>query len=180
MQLTAEQRQFVEAAQGRPVEVVDPQTGQVYALLSAEGYQCLRAFVERQVAEKGPATTKAKRASARTFEGPQLRVRVRELAVPPEVAERVKRVCRKLCLWRCRYVQEVEDELKLQSHFGGQYVGFLSSPEGPLVVAAGVLQSEAFDRQLGALSSQERRRVFLEAVDPWNDPVSRILSSLSA
>ena len=65
-------------------------------------------------------------------------------------------------------MREVQDELLLQYYFGGQYVAFLPTREGPLVMAAGPLASAAFDQQLAAVSPQERQRVILEAVDPWN------------
>ena len=43
--------------------------------------------------------------------------------MPPEVAEEARRYCKKLGLWRRRYIQDVEDELRLQYYFGGQAVG---------------------------------------------------------
>jgi hypothetical protein len=89
----------------------------------------------------------------------------------------VKQVCKKLGFWRRRYVADVEEELKLLYHFGGQYVGLLPAKEGPLVVAAGALDG-AFDRQLEALSPADRRQVLLLAVDRWDDRASLILSPL--
>ena len=172
MQLTAEQSQAIEAAGGRPVEVVDPQTQRTYVLLSAEAYQPVRDLVEGRQPE-GPRPE----APASIAEGQPMRVKVRELPMPPEVAERVKKCCKKLGFWRRRYVAEVEDELQLQYHFGGQYVGILRSKEGPIIVAAGILD-EAFDLQLASLPPPERQEVMLYPVDRWNDSMSLILSPL--
>jgi hypothetical protein len=44
--LTEQQRQAIEAGQGRPVEVIDPVTSRVYVLLAAEAYDRLRAVRE--------------------------------------------------------------------------------------------------------------------------------------
>ena len=173
MQLTEAQCQVVQAANGKPVEVLDPQTRQAYVLIAAEVYQRIRHLVEG-------AEDQAQRPEApgTAGEGQPMRLKVRELPMLPEVAERVKEYCKKLGFWRRRYVQEVEDEMRLQYHFGGQYVGLLPSPEGPLIVAAGDLRSEAFDRQLAALPVDERRQVLLLPVDRWDDTMSLILSPL--
>ena len=56
MLLTAEQHLAVEAAQGKPVDVVDPQTQRTYVLLSAELYQHVRDLVAtREQGERKPA-----------------------------------------------------------------------------------------------------------------------------
>ena len=108
-----------------------------------------------------------------------MRVKLRELPIPPPLAEEINKHCRRLGFWRRKYVQQVEEELKCQYYFGGQYVAYLPSEQGPIVVAAGTRESEAFDRQLAFLAADERQQVILDAVDPWNDPTSLILSPSS-
>jgi hypothetical protein len=173
MQLTPEQHQFVAAAQGKPVEVIDPQTQQTYVLLPAEMYQRVRGFVEARV-EQGQRCEKQGEAPV----AQPMRVRLRELAMPPEVAAEVKKHCRKLGLWRQKYVAEVEDSLKIQYYFGGKYIAYLRSDAGPLIVAAGLLD-EAFDAQLAHLRPQERQEVVLQAIDRWDGGINLILSPLA-
>jgi hypothetical protein len=106
----------------------------------------------------------------------RMRVSVRHLPVNDELTQEIQAQCRRLGVWRRKYVQEIEDELKLRYHFGGKYVAYLPSEHGLVVVAAGELESAAFDEQLACLSSQERQSVVLDAVDRWNDQTSLILS----
>jgi len=46
IQLTDEQRQALQAQQGRPVEVIDPTTQQRYVLLAREQFEQVRALLE--------------------------------------------------------------------------------------------------------------------------------------
>jgi hypothetical protein len=101
-----------------------------------------------------------------------MRIKLRELPMPPEVAEEARRYCKKLGLWRKRYIQDVEDELRLQYYFGGQTVVYLRSKDGPIVVAAGRVEDEAFGRQLDALPPGERRQVAYDFPSVRNDQVS--------
>jgi hypothetical protein len=172
MQLTAEQHQVVEAAEGTPVQVVDPQTRQTYVLLRAELYERLRDLLEREQA----AEPRAAPATSAAPERPPTRVKLRDLPMPAEVAQAVTRHCQKLGLWRRKYVRQVEEELKLQYHFGGQYVACLPSGEGPVVVAVGSPGSEEFGRQLDALPLEERRQVTYLVPTIWNDPSSALLT----
>ena len=167
MRLTEEQHQVVEAAGNQPVEVVDPQTKRAYVLLPVELF-----YGNGPVEPEVPAPRDG--LPAEVARGEPMRINLRELPTPPEVAERIRRHCKKLGLWRRRYVQEVEDEIKLSYYFGGRYVAYLKSKDGPIVVAAGKLASEAFQRQLDALLPEERRTVIKWLPDVWNDPVSRL------
>jgi hypothetical protein len=176
--LTDQQRQAIEAQQGRPVEVVDPVTKRTYLLIAAETYERFRDVLESKQSA-GLLETPAAAAS----EGPQgaaepspMRQPLKDLVTPPEVAEEARRYCKKLGLSRKKYRVWAEDELKLQYYFGGRYVGFLNTAEGMVVVAAGRLGSEEFDRQLAALSPQERQNVILDAPCRWHDEVSTILT----
>jgi hypothetical protein len=93
------------------------------------------------------------------------------------VAERATQRLRKRGYLFCkRYWRErIEQRLKLQWYYGGQWVAYLPSKEGMIIVAAGNLD-EAFDQQLAYLDPSERRERILLPVDPWNDACSLILS----
>jgi hypothetical protein len=146
MRLTDEQHQLIEAAQGKPVEVLDPQTSRAYVLLSQEVYQRLRDLVGWRFAPPLPEGSEAK----------AMRVKLRDLPMASEVAERVQKRCRELGFSRRRYVQEIEEEAKLQYHFGGQYVGYLRTDEGGVIVAAtDQPDSDAFQQQLACVSPEE-------------------------
>jgi hypothetical protein len=106
----------------------------------------------------------------------RMRVSVRNLPLTDELTREIQAQRRRLGVWRRKYVQEMEDELKLRYYFGGKYVAYLTSEHGPVVVAAGQLESAAFDEQLAWLSPEERQRAVLDAVDRWNDQTSLILS----
>lgn len=58
LHLTEQQRQAIEAQQGRPVEVVDPHTRQTYVLIAREQYERVRALLE-QTAEQEPSKPSA-------------------------------------------------------------------------------------------------------------------------
>jgi hypothetical protein len=92
--------------------------------------------------------------------------------MPPEAAERVRRHCKYLGVWRRRYVQEVEDQVKLSYYFGGQTVVTLRSIEGPIIVAAGRAASEEFGRQLHVLAPEDRRQKCYCYPPLWNGPGS--------
>jgi hypothetical protein len=48
--LTEEQHRVIEAAAGKPVEVLDPATNRAYVLVSADTYQQVRDLVEERAA----------------------------------------------------------------------------------------------------------------------------------
>lgn len=176
IELTDQQRQIVEAQKGRIIEVVDPTTRRTYFLVAAEMYERLRGLLEGdEVGERFPAQ-EADATGAELPGARRLRQRLRDLPTPPDVAERVQRRCEKLGLSRKESRAEVEEELKLQYYFGGQYVGYLRSAEGKIVIAAGRLDSEEFSRQLDALDPEERRKVVLDVPSRWNETVSQILT----
>lgn len=164
MQLTEEQHRLVEAAQGKPVDVVDAQTNRAYVLLPVEMYQRVRDLLEGSAA--------APDGSAVRSEGLVLPVKLRELPTPPEIAEEVRKRCMQLGIWGRKNVQRVEDELKLQYYFGGKYVAYFRSDQGPVIVAAGRSDSEEVGRQLDALSREERQKLIHCFPTVWNDEVS--------
>jgi hypothetical protein len=167
MRLTEEQHQLVEAAQGQPLDVVDPRTNRAYVLLPADLYQRVRAALQPTA---GPSSA----APGEGVKREPLRIKLRELPLPPEVAAAARRHCQRLGLWRQKYVQQVEDELKLQYHFGGQCVVYLRLKDGPIVVAAGEAGSDEFGRQLDVLPPEERRQVSYSFPTTWNDQVSEL------
>jgi hypothetical protein len=178
MRLTEEQHRDVEAAQGKPVDVVDPQTQQAYVLLPAELYQRVRDLVEREGMRAAPGAPPASEPPRIPLppEGQPMRVKVRALPTPPEVAEEVKKSCRRVGFWRRKYVQQVEDELKLQYYFGGQAVSYLYTREGLVVVAAGDRNSDAYDRLLSFLPPEERRQAILDFPFRWHDTTNEVIT----
>lgn len=167
MHLTEEQHRVVEAAGGRPVEVVDPCSQRRYLLVPAENYH--------RAEPGGPAEDFPRNGlPPEVARGEPMRIKLRELPLPPEVTEEVRRYCKKLGLSRRRSVQEVEDEARLSYYFGGQYVTYLKSKAGPVVVAAGRQASDAYQRQLNALTPAERREAVSWVPPVWNDPDSQL------
>jgi len=71
LQLTEQQRQAVEAQQGRSVEVIDPVTNRVYVLIAAATYERVRALVEqreeRRRSETAPGVPPGIRRSQEAF-----------------------------------------------------------------------------------------------------------------
>jgi hypothetical protein len=157
---------------------VHPLTNRAYVLLPADLYQRVPGFLESQPARGGPPPTGPAPAPA-TVQPPAevrpMRQRLGDLPTPPEVAEEARQYCRRLGLFRRRCRDEVLEELKLQYYFGGQYIGYLRTDTGKVIVAAGALY-DVFDRQLAFVSPEERRRVILYAPYRWHDEVSVILT----
>jgi hypothetical protein len=162
MQLTEEQHRLVEAAGDQPVEVVDPQSNRAYVLVPAELFEHIRPALSCPAAPLSPLPPEAVR-------GEPMRIKLRELPMPPEVAERVRQYCKQYHFWRKRYVQEIEDEAKFSYYFGGWAAVTLRSKEGPIIVAAGRVESDEFGRQLDALPPGERRQVCYCFPPMWDD-----------
>lgn len=169
MQLTEEQHRLIEAAGGQPIDVVDPQSNRAYILVPAELYQRVR------VAFPEVAMPPAREARKEPHLG-----KLRDLPLPPDVAEEARRYCKQLGLWGRKYIQEVEDELMFQYYFGGEYVVYLRSKDGPIVVAAGRLESEEFGRQLDAVPSEYRRKVVYLLPSVWKDTASELRTPLDS
>ena len=165
MRLTEEQQQLVEAARGQPVELVDPRSQRRYVLVPAELYHRPDPGLSADDVPRSALPPEVAR-------GEPLRIKLRALPLPPEAAERVRRCCKRLGLWRRKYIQGIEDEAKFSYYFGGQAVVTLRSKDGPIIVAAGHPDSEAFGRQLDALPSDERRQVSYSFPPMWNGPAS--------
>jgi hypothetical protein len=107
-------------------------------------------------------------------ESKPLRVRLRDLPLPAELFEDARRRWQKRGVWSKQTAQNVADELRFQYHYGGQTVIYLSSPEGPIIVAAGRGDSEEFDRQFAALTPEERQQTTTYHPPLMDDDVSYI------
>jgi hypothetical protein len=176
MRLTDEQHRLIEAAQCRPVEVPDPLTYRVYVLLPAEVYHSVRGVVEARPGQAGHSASARPPGLPSPAAGSALPMRLRDMPLPPEVPEKVGNHCRRLGLRRRSYVQKVEEELKLQYYFGGQYVAYVRSADGPVIVASGNPESEEFGKQLDALAPEARRQTSYAMPNVWKDSVSQLCS----
>jgi hypothetical protein len=165
MKLTEEQHQLVEAAKGQPVDVIDPQSNRAYVLVPAELFQRIRPAVHEEEVPGANMPPEAAR-------GEPMRIKLRELPMPEEAAARVRRHCKNLGFWRRRYIQGVEDQVKLSYYFGGLAVVTVPSKDGPVIIAAGRPESEEFGRQLNALSPEERRQRCCWYPGMWQGPTS--------
>jgi hypothetical protein len=177
IELTDEQRQALQAEQGKWVEVVDPATRQRYVLVAREQYERVRPLLE------GPLLSPPARpaqAAGSVPEAKPLRQRVRDLPLPPEVAAEAKRHCKRLGLWGAKERRRVEEQMKLQHYYGGKWIAILQTVEGPVVVAAAdSLGNPAFDRQLAFLSPEERRQRVIECPVRLFDTESELLTPFS-
>jgi hypothetical protein len=95
------------------------------------------------------------------------------LELPPELKKYVEDLYRRERV-RPIFRKDIERELKLQAYFGGQDVTYMPKGGDLLVIAAGDMTSEAFDRALTSLSREERRQVTLYFPSRWNDLESYI------
>lgn len=67
--------------------------------------------------------------------------------------------------------------MKLQHYYGGRWIAYLRTGEGPVVVAAAEsLGDPLFDRQLSFLSPEERRAVIIDTPTRLFDNESQILT----
>jgi len=165
IQLSDEQRQAL--ASGQPVEVVDSDTQLALILLAAERY---RQQVQEFAAGASSQPELPREETRRPL--PPVPCHLRDLATPPEIAEYVKKQCAGLWFGRKKEQHRLEEELKLQYYFGGIYVGYLRTPEGGVVVAAGRSDGEVFWKQLEALPQEVRYRVVRFPPPIWNSEVS--------
>jgi hypothetical protein len=107
-------------------------------------------------------------------ERPPVPVLLRDLPLPPEVVPHLDAYCRRYRLRKPKERQEVEEELKLQYYFGGDYVLVLETREGGQVVAAGDVGSEEFGAQFESLSPTVRREAYWWAPPVWGDETASL------
>jgi hypothetical protein len=106
--------------------------------------------------------------------GPRGWVYLKDLVLPLETRHRVEESCRRRRFRKAALRAEIERQIKLAHFFGGQDIAYTPTPDGPAVIIAGDLSSEAFDVALAPLTGEERRAVMCYTQDPWDDPVSFI------
>lgn len=96
------------------------------------------------------------------------RVFLKELDVPSEVQEVAQEFCERQGIRHPRDRTRIEEELKLQFHYGGQTVVCLETPLGRQVIGGGVPGSGDLRRAIGKLSREEREKAVVISVEPWN------------
>jgi hypothetical protein len=170
MKIELSDEQLRAAKQGHAVEVIDPTTAQPYVLLFAEVYTKIRGALEQGLAPSSPATPSPSGV-------PLLRQRVRDLPLPPEVVAAAQSYCKHLGLSGSRSRRRVEEQMKLQHYYGGTWIAYLRTDEGPIVVAAAdSLDDPQFDQQLAVLTPDERRGAILTSLPRLFDDQSEILT----
>jgi hypothetical protein len=167
IELTPEQRQALEAHPGDPVEVVDTATQRHYVLVPREQFDRLRAL-------EPAALDQAPRQGGPTLAPLSVPQRLADLPTPPEIVQRARRHARKLGLWGKKYINGFEEELKLQYYYGGRHIRCLPTPQGGVVVAVHNGDDEDYQRQLQALTPQQRQRAVVMVPFIWNDPNSQM------
>src|SRR2546428_11386381 len=94
----------------------------------------------------------------------------------PEDLDQAIQLTRKRLGVRARLEQRrIEEDLKLQYHFGGKDVAYLPTNEGRVLIAAGVMGSEAFIKALERLNPQEWRQLIFCTPRPWAASASVLL-----
>ena len=71
--------------------------------------------------------------------------------------------------------RNIEEDLKLRYHFGGQDVAYLPSDQGRMLIAAGQIDSQAFREALEELKpgkSHRAKAVLLSLSDPTTQPIA--------
>ena len=100
-------------------------------------------------------------------------VSLNALELPPDLKKDVENRCRRARM-SAIHRRDVEHQVKLQVFFGGQDVAYRTKGGDMLVIAAGDMTSEAFDRALASLSREERRQVTLYFPSRCNETESYI------
>ena len=132
IELTNEQQQALQAGLGNPIGVVDPATQQHYILLAREQYERVRSVLEGRASTARlqsfhprllPTYQKSNSCAARPGPGG-----CRRMSLP-----KATRYCKRLGLWRASNRRQMEEQMKLQHFYGGRWIGYLRSDEGPVV-----------------------------------------------
>jgi hypothetical protein len=101
---------------------------------------------------------------------PGVRVYVRDLPTPPEVAEAVE-LCSKSLIKGGETRQEVEDRFKLEYYYGGRVVAYVYTAQGIAVVATEDMTQEEYDAAKAQVTSTERSRLCAAVPPVWNEPI---------
>lgn len=171
IELTDQQEEAV--AQGRPVEIADPTSRRSIVVVAREVFERVRFLIEGTTVQTTTAVEFA-------TEGNPLRQRICDLPLPPQIAVEANRYCVRLGLWGVKNRSQTEEQMKLQHFYGGKWIAYLRTNEGPVVVAAAdSLADPAFDQQLSFLTPEERRSVLVDSPIRLFDDESQILSATS-
>jgi hypothetical protein len=100
---------------------------------------------------------------------------LKDLETSEELEQAVRLICEKLGVRSGAERRRIEEDLKLQYHFGGQDVACLPSEQGRILIAAGQIGNEAFTKVLESLDPQQRRRLIFCSPLPWAEPASSLL-----
>jgi hypothetical protein len=173
MKIELSDRQAQEVMQGRPVEVIDPESDRAFVVVTRELYERVRPLLEGGPERAPPSPSPAVPSPG---EGQPPRVRLRDLPAPPEVVEEAARWCKKYGWQGKKNRQEVEEQLKLQYHYGGQAVYILRTPEGAVVIPIGEQYKDTPDLRYVLLTPEERLHASLEVPPCWRDTTSEILT----
>src|SRR5262245_27956491 len=119
-----------------------------------------------------PAETSPTGASGRQY--------VRDLPMPPELAQRIEvKYGKQSRLWRWwnkRLLEWVADELKLQYYYAGKVVALMLMERGPVVIAVGDdLNNPPIANLRERLPPEVSERTSLAGFSPWNGDTSEIL-----
>ncbi len=161
LELTAQQGQAIEQKGSEPVEFVDRASSRVYVLLAREQDALVKALLPQASAnEEGRDSSPP--CSQR--EAKPLRQRVKDLPTPQVLATFAQKWCSHLGLIGRKARQDLAEQLKLQHYYGGGWIAYLRSEEGPVVVAvADSLHDPSFDQQLSYLTEEERRGAIISS-----------------
>jgi hypothetical protein len=97
-----------------------------------------------------------------------VRVRLRDLPIPPEVIEDVNYWYTRTGGGGKKRRQEIEEEFKLQYYFGGQAIYVMSSAEGTVVIPIPECLSGTPDLRYFLFTAEERQRVCSTVPSRWN------------
>ncbi len=162
IELTPEQRQCLEAHPDLPVEVIDPATQRRYVLVAREQFDRLQPAPEPL----------PERRDTRPTPPPSIPQRLEDLPTPPELLEEARRYARKLGLSSKKWLLEIVEDLKLQYYYGGWHIRVLPTPRGAVVVVLHRGDDEEYQRQVEALTEEQRQRAVVMIPTIWNDPNS--------
>jgi hypothetical protein len=174
IELTDAQRQALLAGQGRPLDVVDPTTQQRYVLLAREQYERVRPLLADNAGPVPSPPVAAAGPSPASSE--PMRVRLRDLPIPPEVIEETERWCQKYGVRGAKRRREVEDQFKLQYYYGGQAAYVLDTLDGPVVIPVTERYKDTPGLRYVLLTPDERPRACLTVPPRWRDADSEILT----
>ena len=167
IELTPEQREAV--AQGEPVRVVDEATQDALVLMRAEVFDRMAGLPGHSAQHTVPP------APLRAYQQP-VRVCLRELPTPPEVAAEAERWVKQYGRSGKNGRRDAEDRFKLQYYYGGQEVYTVRTAGGLVVIPIPEQYQSTPDLRYRLLTAAERTTACLEVPPPWNDDVNEILT----